>query len=200
MSAEKEFVYAQYSLGFCYFYGKGVSIDTEMAISYYRKAADQGHAASQKFLEDFYENITDNVDAKEEIISAQRSVDDDNDLDAEALFLQAEAYYNGEGKNENIKKAVDLYRKAAELGHGEALFKMGNFYLKGADGVSQSPEIAVQYYAMAADEGHKRSLYELGTCYSRGIGVEVDKGEAVRYFRLSAEAQDATNAASCTVS
>jgi uncharacterized protein len=196
-------VYAQYSLGFCFFQGKGVPVDTELGLRYYRQAADQGHAASQKFLHDFYASIKEDSGVKEGLGAVHQSSISmrDDDLDMEELVTLAAACYSGEeGGAPDIPRAVRLYRRAAEMSHPEARYKMGMFFLTGEGGCGVDAETAVQFFALAADQGHKAALHELGTCFSRGIGVEVDKGEAVKYFRLAAEAQDAEEASSCAVS
>lgn len=200
MSAEKGFVYAQYSLGFCFFQGKGVPVDTQLAISYYRKAAEQGHKASQTFLSEFYESIKEDTGVKEGLGAVQQTSMRDDDLEPAEMITLAEGYFSGEGGYEqDIPRAMGLFRRAADSGNAEAQFKLGTMYCQGLGGLKKQEAIGVQYYALAADQGHKSALFQLGTCFSRGIGVEVDKGEAVRYFRLAAEAQD-KEASSCVVS
>lgn len=174
-------------------------MDTEMALTYYRQAAEQGHAASQKFLTEFYTSIKEETGVKEGLGAVEQSAMWEGDLEPEELVAKAEAFYMGEGCEQDVIRAVQLYRQAADSGHAGAQFKMGTFYNGGEGGLKEDPAVAVQYFALAADQGHKTALYQLGTCFSRGVGVEVDKGEAVKYFRLAAEAQD-TDASSCAIS
>ena len=200
MSADKGFVYAQYSLGFCFFQGKGVPEDTAMAVKYYRLAAEQGHAVSQQFLQQFYEGITDETGVKEGLGGVQQDSSRDDELDPEEMFSQAESYFSGSGGCVvNEKKAVELYQQAADAGHVLAQMKMGSLYMKGLGGLEKQPAVGVQYYALAADQGNKAALYELGNCFSRGIGVEVNKAEAVKYHRLAAEGHDAEGS-TCSIS
>lgn len=49
-AAEQGFDLAQYHLGLCYFFGKGVTQDYSQAAMWFRKAADQGHAHAQNKL------------------------------------------------------------------------------------------------------------------------------------------------------
>ena len=102
------------------------------------------------------------------------------------------------------------YRKAAEQGHaqakkqlGEALFKLGNRYATGnfdhaseqtppwwpgADhiNVKYSKE-ALRCYREAGDLGNVEALFKLGDCYEKGLGVEKDLKEAVKWYRMAAE-------------
>ena len=50
-AAEKGNANAQYNLGSCYEYGKGVSVDYTEAVKWYRKAAEQGDEDAKKALE-----------------------------------------------------------------------------------------------------------------------------------------------------
>ena len=50
MAAEKESTGGYYNVGYCYEYGKGVSKDISIAISYYKKAAAKGHNDSKERL------------------------------------------------------------------------------------------------------------------------------------------------------
>lgn len=50
-AAEKGNANAQYNLGCCYEYGKGVSVDYTEAVKWYRKAAEQGDEDAKKALE-----------------------------------------------------------------------------------------------------------------------------------------------------
>jgi surface protein len=55
-AVEQGHVKAQYFLGWCYQYGKGVKLNYSEAVKWYRKAAEQGHAGAQYFLGWHYEN------------------------------------------------------------------------------------------------------------------------------------------------
>ena len=50
-AAEQGNAKAQYSLGYCYYWGKGVEEDKKEALKWYRKAADQGHSDAKECLE-----------------------------------------------------------------------------------------------------------------------------------------------------
>jgi TPR repeat protein len=173
MSADKGFVYAQYSLGFCFSQGKGVPEDMAMAVHYYRLAAEQGHAASQHFLTEFYASIKDDTGAREGLGAVSQASSRDHDLDPQEMFVQAQAYFSGSGGCEqNQGRAVELFKLAAESGHAESQCKMGTLYAHGCgDLIEQQPEVAVQFFALAADQGSKSALYQMGNCFSRGIGA-----------------------------
>src|SRR4051794_10100449 len=55
-------------------------------------------------------------------------------------------------KEGNIKLAVQCYKRAAELGHSDALMNLGLCYLQG-NGVSQSCKKGIKYLKQCAKQG-----------------------------------------------
>jgi hypothetical protein len=65
-------------------------------------------------------------------------------------------YRNGQGVSKDYAEALEWFRKAAERGHPQAQFNLGNMYLKG-QGVKPDREEARKWFTKAADRGHKGS-------------------------------------------
>ena len=63
-------------------------------------------------------------------------------------------YNEGTGVPENDAEAVKWYRKAAEQGHTQAQFYLGNMYDKGR-GVSEDKAEALNWWRKAAEQGHE---------------------------------------------
>ena len=53
-AAEQGFAEAQFSLGYCYYFGKGVEKDCDKAAELYALAAEQGHPTAMFALGDCY--------------------------------------------------------------------------------------------------------------------------------------------------
>lgn len=60
------------------------------------------------------------------------------------------SYYLGEGVGKDFEKAVELFRKGAELGHNEACYALGYLYQEGK-GVLKNIELARHWYHKALD-------------------------------------------------
>ena len=103
--------------------------------------------------------------------------------DPEAINHLGHKYYFGQlGLEKNARRAVELWTEAAELGSGEALFKLGSAYYHG-NGVQEDKAKAIQIWTKAAMQGHVDSRNNLG-------GYELRKGNhdrAVRHFLISAK-------------
>ena len=104
----------------------------------------------------------------------------------EEIYQKGEACY----EDESYEEAVKWYRKAAELGHSEAMCALGHCYDKG-NGVPQSYEKAVMWYQRAADKDNPGAMRNLANCYHAGQGVSQSYEAAVRWYRRAADMGDA---------
>ena len=101
-------------------------------------------------------------------------------------FNLGQAYYDGEGMEQNYEEAVKWYTLSAEQGYASAQIELGYCFAFG-HGVEQNHKEAVKWFAIAAEQGHAIAQYNLGCCYYYGDGVEQDDKEAVKWIGLSAK-------------
>jgi hypothetical protein len=80
------------------------------------------------------------------------------------------------------EKAAMWYLKAAEQGHGQAQYALGQMYRFG-QGVQRDSTEAAAWLKKTAYQGHAPAQRLLGTMYLSGEGVAIDYEEA--YFLLS---------------
>lgn len=86
-------------------------------------------------------------------VQAQNSVEP---IDAEALYEQGRKYFN----YFDCRKARPLFRKAAELGHAEAQYRLGYIYELGL-GCAKDFQEARRWYKKASEQGHYSAKYAL---------------------------------------
>ena len=86
----------------------------------------------------------------------------------------------------SYEEAVNWYRKAADLGHPEAMRVLGYYYEKG-QGIEQSYEEAATWYRRAANLGDAGAMRNLGLCYAYSRGVYQSYEEAVTWYRRAAD-------------
>ena len=100
-----------------------------------------------------------------------------------AISNLAEQYAQGTvGLQNDVRKAVELWREAAALGSVGSLYNLGISYRNGK-GIQEDKTKGLQFYNKAAMKGHVLSRYNLG-------GLEGQKGNydrAVRHFLISAK-------------
>jgi len=92
---------------------------------------------------------------------------------------------------EREKIVYDLYKKAADMGNGDALNDVGSCYATGFGNVGYDFDTAVQYYVMAIDAGSLHAFDNLGTHYEYGMSGKatdrIDLEKAAYYYRAGAK-------------
>lgn len=89
----------------------------------------------------------------------------------------------------DYQEALKWYRKAAELGHAEAQFNLGEMYVLGK-GVSNDYYEAANWFLKSAEQGNVGAQIYLGMMYDGGDGVSQDDSEAAKWFQKAAEQGD----------
>jgi TPR repeat protein len=96
------------------------------------------------------------------------------------------AYENGTGVAKDEAKAVELYKKAAELGNDIAMVNLGWAYARG-NGITKDVVTAFEWYKKAVELGNPKGMYNLGVMYEYGRGVTKDEIKAVEWYNKAIE-------------
>ena len=193
--ADKGHPKAQLYVGDCYANGNGVIMDSEVAVKWYRAAADQDLAEAQHRM---YRCCLDGIGMEANKGNAAKWCRKAAESGCvEAMFDMGMLYVNGTGVEENAKSAFRWFRKGAERGHTQALYMFGQCYKLGS-GVEKDEDEAAKWQNKAvsalranAKAGGVDSMILLGILYHTGDIVELDKAEAVGWYRRAAEKGDA---------
>ena len=165
------------------FHLKGGSKNYGLALEWYRKAAEQGHADAMKYIGSMYElgegEPKDLVKASDWY---RRAADKGN---VTAMYNLGVMYAKGKGVAQNGAKAIQWYRQAAALGDSDAMNNLGVCNETG-QGVAESPVEAARWYQMAADKGHAEAMVNLGRLYENGKGVSKDRNRAILLYEKAA--------------
>jgi hypothetical protein len=156
----------------------------EEAASWYRKAAEQGHAKGQFYLGALYEYGKGVPQDSGEAVRWYRKSADQGLADAQNSL--GFAYYRGVGVPQDYAEAVTWFRKAADQGDAYAQFCLGLCCQYGK-GVPQNFADAVRWYRKAAEQGNADAQYNLGVMYGTSQGVPQDYAKALKWFRKAAE-------------
>lgn len=101
---------------------------------------------------------------------------------AYAMVIKAFDHSN----KKNYTQAMQLFKKAGNLGNAVAMLNVGLMYAQGK-GVAQNHDQAFQWYQKASDKGHKAAMYNIGMMYKNGLGTAKDAKTAVEWFKKSAD-------------
>lgn len=83
---------------------------------------------------------------------------------------------------QDYREAEKWFRMAAERGHDDAQYKMGDYCERRSDYVE-----AIKWYRMAAERGHTAAQIALGSIYGLGRGVPRDYVESAKWYRMAAD-------------
>jgi TPR repeat protein len=183
-------------LGTLYDSGDGVAADPRMAVRYYRFAAREGRAAADFALGLIYEEGRDGVPQDLAEAAQRYRGAADAGHGAAQLFL-GRMYRDGRGvpadeeqATQRFRDALDSLTELAESGNAESHYLIGTMYLQG-EGVPRDPHQATEELLAAAADGSREAASLMGDLYDEGRGVEQDRDEALRYWEMALDRDDA---------
>ena len=106
----------------------------------------------------------------------------------DAILELGTMYEDGDGVRTDIRKAMQLYRMAANRGDATAQCNLATMLLD--EGSDESQREAFEYYKLSAAQGFTSALYQVGFCYVHGAGTEVDFVEGKRWLERAAAKGD----------
>ncbi|MGH1352788.1 MAG: tetratricopeptide repeat protein [Methyloligellaceae bacterium] len=110
-------------------------------------------------------------------------------LDTAAQREMGLRYLDGEGVDQDKKKAAAWFEQAARKSDAESQFQLAVLYSTGL-GVKRDEARAVQLYRAAAEQGHAEAQYGLATKYTNGWGVGRDRIIALMWVKLALRNQN----------
>ncbi len=106
--------------------------------------------------------------------------------DAAALVNLGVCYAMGQLCQQDLRKAQQCFRKAANQEDADAQFNLALCYLMGT-GVRKDLAQAVVWFRKAALQGHAEAMFNLASCYSQGHGVAANAQQALSYNEAAAK-------------
>ena len=191
---------AQYELGFCHENGVGVEPDKVEAMKWFRRSAQGGYAPAQFLLGFFHQEGHRLEYDHDEILRWYGKAADQGY--AKAQFNLGCYYDDGQDKSgkvvaggtvvwtitgipKNPVEALKWYSRAAENGHAQAQYLMGNIHHSG-EGVQKDHAQSVKWWIKAAELGDSASQFKLGVMYFHGRGTDKNFAESTKWFRKCA--------------
>lgn len=116
-----------------------------------------------------------------------------------AGWYLGEMYRMGRGVSADPATAISYYQRVASTYDPyetrpqvlslcvDAIARLGDYYRDGAPGVlAPDPQRAYQLYSLAASHGHPGAQYGLATMYLKGLGLNRNPGQGVKWLKLAA--------------
>ena len=153
------------------------------------KEANKGNTASYYWIGTlhYYGHGTKQDYAKAIDWLLKAATDDGENGSPEAMALLGDIHYNGYGLDKNINNALQYYSNAANLGHAQSGFVVGNLYAQGVDGIDVNLANSLLYWEQAAVNGHVRAMHNAGYLYETGLAGLKDHDKAYSLYLMAAE-------------
>ena len=177
--------------GLLYQYGYGTKADSEIAMDYYRKAADAGNSYAMVYVACMYELGQDFV--KQDLDKAFEWYKKAADLgNPEAMIYLGDMYRIGKYGMKNDQPDYNMarfwYEEALKNGCIDAYYSLGFMYEEGL-GADCDYEKAFEYYQKSSEYGSALAMCRIGYLYDYGyIGGEVNSEEAMNWYYKAAKA------------
>jgi len=98
------------------------------------------------------------------------------------MFELGKLYEKGIGTNQDFGKALELYRKSADLGFADALNDLGFLYYQGATGLPRDQAKGIELFLKAADMRHPQAMYNVASLIDDGVIKGKTPNDAARYL------------------
>jgi TPR repeat protein len=169
-------------LGFLYYKGKQIPQDYQKAKDWFEYSGKLGSDISQYNLGKMYQKGL-GVDQSDEMAITWYKLAADSGHAMAAYQLGM--ILSKSTKKSDLRKSVDYFKKASDLGNVNAHIRVGKYYWDGV-GVSQNPSKALACFLKAASEGNPEGQYRVGLCYELGSGAPQDDRKAIDWYNKSA--------------
>ena len=171
-----------WSLGDVYRNGKGVPLDEQTAISYFKKAYESNGDAAGRAANDIGNILYGNNEYERANEWYQKAGEAGYDW---GWWNLGYAYQNGQGVPLDEQTAIKYFKKTYEQNGGAAGRAINNigmiFYNQG------EYEKANEWYQKAGEAGYDWGWNNLGNAYYHGKGVPEDKRAAILYYKKAYE-------------
>ncbi|MGB3124031.1 MAG: tetratricopeptide repeat protein [Pseudomonas sp.] len=147
---------AQATLGQLLLDGRGVQKDAQLALSWFRIAAQQRHPMAINMIGRCLENGWGCAISLTEAAQHYRQAADLG-LDW-GLYNHGQLLTRGRGVDQDLSAAYELFRQAADKGHAKSMNLLGRFHHEGVV-VAKDIQLARQWYQRAAEGGDFRGQY-----------------------------------------
>ncbi|KHJ30898.1 putative protoplast regeneration and killer toxin resistance protein [Erysiphe necator] len=180
-----------YRAALCYEFGWGCRKDPAKAVQFFRQSASKNHPGAMTRLGQACLSGDLGLNKYREGVKWLKRATESADLQYNAapyhLGLLFETGY-GDDIFRDETYAAQLFTQAADLGHSEASFRLGEAYELGNLCCPRDPALSVHFYTNAAQSGHAGAMMALCAWYIVGAEpiLEKDENEAYEWARQAA--------------
>ena len=195
-SAKQKNKFAQFSLANLYYYGSGIEKDLSQAFIWYQRASSQGQPYAAYSIAQMYrygEYVTKDNDTAQryykQALSGFLKIEN-NDMANDDLFYKlGQMFKLGLGTDSDVTKAIEYFRRSAEMNNKNGLFEYGKALLIG-EHIPQDADSAVKLLEKAVKLKNSNAKRFLALEYISGEHLEQDIEKGIALLTECADSGD----------
>ena len=195
-SAKQKNKFAQFSLANLYYYGNGVEKDLSQAFLWYQRASSQGQPYAAYSIAQMYrygEYVTKDNDTAQryykQALSGFLKIESDDMADDDLFYKLGQMFKLGLGTDSDVTKAIEYFRRSAEMNNKNGLFEYGKALLIG-EHIPQNTDSAVKLLEKAVKLKNSNAKRFLALEYISGEHLEQDIEKGIALLTECADSGD----------
>ena len=186
-SAKQKNKFAQFSLANLYYYGNGVEKDLSQAFLWYQRATSQGQPYAAYSIAQMYrygEYVTKDNDTAQryyqQALSGFLKIESDDMADDDLFYKLGQMFKLGLGTDSDVTKAIEYFRRSAEMNNKNGLFEYGKALLIG-EHIPQNADSAVKLLekAVKLKNSNAKRFFALEHISGEHLEQDIEKGIAL---------------------
>ena len=195
-SAKQKNKFAQFSLANLYYYGSGIEKDLSQAFLWYQKSSSQGQPYAAYSIAQMYrygEYVTKDNDTAQryykQALSGFLKIENDDMANDDLFYKLGQMFKLGLGTNSDVTKAIEYFRRSAEMNNKNGLFEYGKALLIG-EHIPQNTDSAVKLLEKAVKLKNSNAKRFLALEYISGEHLEQDIEKGIALLTECADSGD----------
>ena len=195
-SAKQKNKFAQFSLANLYYYGSGVEKDLSQAFLWYQRSSSQGQPYAAYSIAQMYrygEYVTKDNDTAQryyqQALSGFLKIENDDMANDDLFYKLGQMFKLGLGTDSDVTKAIEYFRRSAEMNNKNGLFEYGKALLIG-EHIPQNTDSAVKLLEKAVKLKNSNAKRFLALEYISGEHLEQDIEKGIALLTECADSGD----------
>ena len=195
-SAKQKNKFAQFSLANLYYYGSGIEKDLSQAFLWYQRSSSQGQPYAAYSIAQMYrygEYVTKDNDTAQryyqQALSGFLKIESDDMADDDLFYKLGQMFKLGLGTDSDVTKAIEYFRRSAEMNNKNGLFEYGKALLIG-EHIPQNADSAVKLLEKAVKLKNSNAKRFLALEYISGEHLEQDIEKGIALLTECADSRD----------
>ena len=195
-SAKQKNKFAQFSLANLYYYGSGVEKDLSQAFLWYQRSSSQGQPYAAYSIAQMYrygEYVTKDNDTAQryykQALSGFLKIESDDMANDDLFYKLGQMFKFGLGTDSDVTKAIEYFRRSAEMNNKNGLFEYGKALLIG-EHIPQDTDSALKILEKAVKLKNSNAKRFLALVYISGEHLEQDFEKGIALLTECADSGD----------